>query len=36
MMFWARLASGQISMHKVDGWRTLAAKPIDQSMDLAA
>ena len=27
MMFWALLASGQISMRKVDGWQTLATKP---------
>jgi transposase-like protein len=36
MMFWALLASGQISMRKVDGWNTLATKPIDQPIDLAA
>jgi putative transposase len=36
MMFWALLASGQINMRKVDGWQTLATKPIDQSIDLAA
>jgi putative transposase len=36
MMFWALLASGQISMRKVDGWHTLATKPIDQLIDLAA
>jgi putative transposase len=36
MLFWALLASGQISMRKVDGWQTLAAKPIDQPIDLAA
>ena len=36
MMFWALLASGQISMRKVDGWQTLATKPIDQTIDLAA
>lgn len=35
MLFWALLASGQITMRKVDGWRTLA-QPIDQSIDLAA
>jgi hypothetical protein len=29
MMFWALVASGQISMRKVDGWNTLAAKPAD-------
>jgi putative transposase len=36
MLFWALLASGQISMRKVDGWKTLAAKPITQPIDLAA
>jgi hypothetical protein len=36
MLIWALLASGQINMHKVDGWQTLAAKPIDQPIDLAA
>jgi transposase-like protein len=36
MMFWALLASGQISMRKVDGWQTLATKPIVQPIDLAA
>src|ERR1700693_398061 len=36
MMFWALLASGQISMRRVDGWNTLATKPIDQPIDLAA
>ena len=36
MLFWALLASGQINMRKVDGWQTLATKPIDQSIDLAA
>jgi hypothetical protein len=36
MMFWALLASGQISMRKVDGWQILATKPIDQPIDLAA
>jgi transposase-like protein len=30
MLFWAMLASGQINMRKVDGWRTLATKPLDQ------
>jgi putative transposase len=29
MLFWALLASGQINMRKVDGWQTLASKPID-------
>src|SRR5947207_13421110 len=36
MLFWALLASGQINMRKVDGWRTLATRTIDQPIDLAA
>ena len=36
MLFWALLASGQINMRKVDGWQTLATKPIDQPIDVAA
>jgi putative transposase len=36
MLFWALLASGQISMRKVDGWKTLAETPIAQPIDLAA
>src|SRR5215470_43109 len=36
MLFWALLASGQINMRKVDGWQSLATKPIDQQFDLAA
>src|SRR5450432_3030324 len=36
MLFWALLASGQINMRKVDGWQTIATKPIDQQFDLAA
>jgi putative transposase len=36
MLFWALLASGQINMRKVDGWKTLATKTIDQPIDLAA
>ena len=35
MMFWALLASGQITMRKVDGWQTLDTKP-NQPIDLAA
>jgi len=35
MLFWALLASGQITMRKVDGWQTLAEKPDDQIIDLA-
>jgi len=36
MLFWALLASGQINMRKVDGWKTPATEPIDQLVDLAA
>jgi len=36
MLFWALMASGQISMRKIDGWRTLSTKPLDQQIDLAA
>ena len=36
MLFWALLASGQITMRKVDGWATLAEKPTDPRIDLAA
>jgi hypothetical protein len=36
MLFWALLASGQINMRKIDGWQTLATKPIDQPINLAA
>jgi transposase-like protein len=36
MLFWALLASGQITMRKVDGWQTLASKPRDHVIDLAA
>ena len=35
-VFRALLASGQITMRKVDGWQTLAEKPDDQIIDLAA
>ena len=30
MLFWALLASGQITMRKVDGWQTLATEPTDR------
>jgi len=30
------VASGQITMRKVDGWESLAEKPSDQLIDLAA
>jgi len=36
MLFWALLASGQITMRKVDGWQTLATKPTGAVIDLAA
>jgi putative transposase len=37
LLFWALLASGQSDQHgKVEGWQTLATKPIDQPIDLAA
>lgn len=35
MLFWALLASGKITMPKVDGWQTLATKPSDPVIDLA-
>lgn len=36
MLFWALLASGQIVMRKVDGWKTLHERPAPQCIDLAA
>jgi transposase-like protein len=36
MLFWALLASGQISMRKVDGWQTLGQPPARSMIDLAA
>ena len=37
MLFWALLASGQITMRKVDGWQTLAEPPMAAvPVDLAA
>jgi len=36
MLFWALLASGQITMRKVEGRRTLADRPSDQPIDLAS
>jgi putative transposase len=36
MLFWALLASGQITMRKIDGWQTLAEKPTIRCIDLAA
>src|SRR3712207_3437509 len=36
MLFWSLLASGQISMRKVDGWQTLGQPPAKSMIDLAA
>jgi putative transposase len=36
MLFWALLASGQIILRKVDGWRTLDTELTAQPIDLAA
>ncbi len=36
MLFWALMASGQITMRRVDGWQTLYHPPVEPSLDLAA
>jgi transposase-like protein len=36
MLFWALVASGQITMRKVDGWQTLSQELAPQCIDLAA
>ncbi|HEX7325671.1 MAG TPA: IS256 family transposase [Rhodanobacteraceae bacterium] len=36
MLFWALLASGQITLRKVDGWQTLNEAPQKIELDLAA
>lgn len=36
MLFWALLASGQITLRKVDGWQTLNEKPRELELDRAA
>jgi len=37
MLFWALLASGQITMRKVDGWKPLTqASAAKETIDLAA
>src|SRR3989440_2090127 len=36
MLFWGLLASGQSNIREIDGWQTLATKPIDQPIELAA
>jgi transposase-like protein len=36
MLFWALMASGQITLRKVDGWKTLHLAPTEQLFDQAA
>ena len=36
MLFWALMASGQITMRWVDGWQALKHAPVELSLDLAA
>jgi putative transposase len=36
MLFWAHRVSGQMTMRKVDGWRSLNERASDQTIDLAA
>jgi hypothetical protein len=36
MLFWALLASGQITMRKADGWQSLTQKLAGKPIDLAA
>ena len=36
MLFWALMASGQITMRRVDGWQTLDQAPVERPLDLAA
>jgi hypothetical protein len=36
MSFWCLLASGQITIAKIEGWRNLAERPFDQIIDLGA
>jgi transposase-like protein len=36
MLFWAPLASGQVTMRKVDGWQSLGQPPSNSTIDLAA
>ena len=36
MLFRAQLASGQITMRKVDGWQSLGQPPSNSTIDLAA
>ena len=36
MLFWSLLASGKITLRKVDGWRTLREPPASMHLDLVA
>ncbi len=36
MLFWALMASGQITMRRVDGWQTLDQAAVKQPIDLSA
>ncbi len=36
MLFWALIASEQIIMRRVNGWKTLDQAPVKQPIDLAA
>ncbi|HEV7263339.1 MAG TPA: IS256 family transposase, partial [Falsiroseomonas sp.] len=36
MLFWALLASGQITLRKVDGWQTIGQPIADSVLDLVA
>ena len=36
MLFWALMASGQITMRRIDGWQNLDQAPVEQPLDLAA
>jgi len=36
MLFWALMASGQITTQRVDGWQTLARTPTDPPLDVTA
>ncbi len=36
MLFWALMASGQITMRRVGDWQTLDQAPVKQPIDLAA
>ncbi len=36
ILFWALVASGQVTMRRVDGWQSLKRPPLDHPVDLAA